>query len=353
MKNPNVHKIIKRVICVFLLSVFIFTALSMTASVVIFGVMFQRADTLAGYAEITYARSGSNSARTRVYFDSGENRLSGYLYEAQSPKGLIIIAPGMNSNSDSHLAEIIFFAEKGYAVLAYDSTGVCESEGNSRVGLQQSKRDLLAAIFYAQNDSELKSLPIYLYGHSLGGYAVAAVLCEADVEAAICLSGFDSPVQTMHGKAKEYIGVIADIEYPFLYLQNRFTFGDDADATAVESINSVDTPILICRGDNDDTIPYDLSVYSHEDEITNGNASFMEVDEKYRDGHVYMWLSEESAKYMSEVQDEYRDLSDVYGGDIPQRVLDDFYSGIDVKKAMELDKDFMNKILDFMQSASK
>ena len=70
---------------------------------------------------------------------------------------------------------------------------------------------------------------MYLYGHSLGGYAVAAALDEADVKAAVCLSGFNSPVQTMHGKAKEYVGVLADIEYPFLCLQNRFVFGDDAD----------------------------------------------------------------------------------------------------------------------------
>lgn len=351
MKSVKLHKIIKRVICVFLLSVSIFTALSMISSVVIFGVMFQRTDVITGFAELDYAHSGIDYARTRIYFDSGENKLSGYLYPAQNPKGLVIIAPGINSSCDSHLAEIMFFAQNGYSALAYDATGVCESEGDSRVGLQQSKRDLLAAVDYARNDSQLSALPVYLYGHSLGGYAVAAALGEADVEAAICLSGFDSPVQTMHGKAKEYIGVLADIEYPFLYLQNWFTFGNDADATAVESINSVDTPILICHGDNDETIPYDLSVYSHEDEITNSNASFLEVGGQYRDGHVYMWLSEESAKYMSEIQDEYRDLSDVYDGDIPQNVLDDFYSSVDPEKAMELDGEFMNNVLDFMQSA--
>ncbi len=349
MKKSSAHKTVKRVIGFFLLFVFIFTALSMITSVAVFGVIFQRTDSLVGFVEIPYALSGSGYKRSQVYFDSGGNTLSGYLYAADNPKGLVIVAPGINSDSDSHLAEIMFFADNGYCVLAYDATGVCKSEGSSTVGLQQSKRDLLAAIDYAKQNPLISSLPVYLYGHSLGGYAVAAVLGEADVEAAVCLSGFDSPVKTMHGKAKEYIGIIADIQYPFLYLQNWFTFGDDADATAVEAINSVDTPILICYGDNDQTIPYDLSVYSREDEITNANASFLEVDGEYRDGHMNMWLSEESAKYMSELQDELNDLSYVYDGDIPQDVLDDFYSGIDAKKAMELDKDFMGKVLDFME----
>lgn len=348
MKNKKVHITLKRVIGIFLLIIFAFSVLSMAGSVVIFGVLFHRVDSLDRYVEITYALAKSNCKREQISFDSGGNRLSGYLYSANDPKGLVIIAPGMNSNSDSHLAEIMFFADNGYRVLAYDATGVCQSEGNSTVGLQQSKRDLLAAIDYAKNDPKIKALPVYLYGHSLGGYAVAAALDEADVKAAVCLSGFNSPVQTMHGKAKEYVGVLAYIEYPFLCLQNRFVFGDDADDTAVDSVNSSGKPILICRGDNDDTIPYGLSLYSHENEITNVNAKFVEVDNEHRDGHTNLWLSSDSAKYMSDLQNELNDLNDVYDGEIPQNVRDEFYGKIDVKRAMKLDKDFMDKILTFM-----
>ena len=348
VKNKKLHITPKRVIGFFLLIIFVFTALSMIASVVIFGVLFHRVDSLDNYVEISYSLSGVSLSRKEVSFKSGENKLSGYLYSAKNPKGLVIIAPGMNSSSDRHLAEIKFFTENGYMALAYDATGVCKSEGGSTVGLQQSKRDLLSAINYAKETDETKRLPVYLYGHSLGGYAVASVLDEADVKAAISLSGFDSPVQTMHGKAKDYVGILADIQYPFLYLQNRFTFGDDADDTAAQSINSTDTPILICYGGNDSTIPYNLSIYSHEDDITNSNASFFKVSESCRDGHANMWLSAESAKYMADLQSELNDMNKVYDGDIPQKALDDFYGGIDTEKAMKLDKAFMNKVLEFM-----
>ena len=296
MKNKKVHITLKRVIGIFLLIIIAFSALSMAGSVVIFGVLFHRVDSLDRYVEITYALAKSNCKREQISFDSGGNRLSGYLYSANDPKGLVIIAPGMNSNSDSHLAEIMFFADNGYRVLAYDATGVCQSEGDSTVGLQQSKRDLLAAIDYAKNDPQTKALPVYLYGHSLGGYAVAAALDEADVRAAVCLSGFNSPVQTMHGKAKEY----------------------------------------------------GLSLYSHESEITNVNAKFVEVNNDHRDGHTNLWLCEDSAKYMSDLQNELNDLNAVYDGEIPQNVRNEFYGKIDVKRAMKLDKEFMDKILTFM-----
>lgn len=351
MNKPKVHKIIKRVVCFFLIFIFAFTALSMVMSVVIFGALFHRVDSLDRYVEITYALADPDHKREQISFQSGDNTLSGYLYSANKPKGLVIIAPGMNSGSDSHLAEIMFFADNGYRCLAYDATGVCQSEGGSTVGLQQSKRDLLAAIDFVNDSPGLKDLPVYLYGHSLGGYAVASVLDEAKVEAAVCLSGFDSPVRTMHDKAKEYVGALADIEYPFMYLQNVFIFGSDADDTAVESINSVDTPILICRGSSDETLPYDLSLNACEDEITNGNASFMEVSDPCRGGHTNMWLSGESAKYRAELQDELNDLNDVYGGDIPKEVIDDFYSGVDAEKAMKLDNSFMNTVLTFMEKA--
>jgi len=105
---------------------------------------------------------------------------------------------------------------------------------------------------------------------------------------------------------------------------------------------------LICYGGNDSTIPYNLSIYSHEDDITNSNASFFKVSESCRDGHANMWLSAESARYMADLQSELNDMNKVYDGDIPQKALDDFYGGIDTEKAMKLDKAFMNRVLEFM-----
>ena len=109
VKNKKLHSTPKRVIGFFLLIIFVFTALSMIASVVIFGVLFHRVDSLDNYVEISYSLSGVSLSRNEISFKSGENKLSGYLYSAKNPKGLVIIAPGMNSSARQAVATNAMF----------------------------------------------------------------------------------------------------------------------------------------------------------------------------------------------------------------------------------------------------
>ena len=303
MKRPFV----RRLVSVLLIVLFSFCALSVVGSVVAFRVLFQRTDNLDSVVTLRYSRIDSKRyPRQEISFLSGENRLRGYLY-GKGSKGVIVIAPGISSDSEAHLPEIMRFLDSGYTALTYDMTGVCRSEGESRVGLQQAKRDLLAAIDFVRQEQ----LPIYLYGHSLGAYAVAAVLDETEVTAAICLSGFDSPVGMMHDSAKDYVGILADVEYPFLYLQNVLTFG-------------LKNPHAVCRT----------------------------IDADFRSGHNYAWLSAEAARYMAQKQEELNDLQKACGGDLPPAVLDDFYRDFDAEKAAQTDGSFMDGVLRFYQEAS-
>ena len=344
MKRPFV----RRLVSVLLIVLFSFCALSVAGSVVAFRVLFQRTDNLDSVVTLRYSRIDSKRyPRQEISFLSGENRLRGYLY-GKGSKGVIVIAPGVSSDSEAHLPEIMRFLDSGYTALTYDMTGVCRSEGESRVGLQQAKRDLLAAIDFVRQ----KQLPVYLYGHSLGAYAVAAALDETEVTAAICLSGFDSPVGMMHDSAKDYVGILADVEYPFLYLQNVLTFGDDADDKAIESINAVDTPVLLCHGSEDKTIPYARSLNAQSDRLKNPNAVCHTIDADFRSGHNYAWLSADAARYMAQKQEELDDLQKACGGDLPQPVLDDFYRDFDAEKAAQTDGSFMDGVLRFYQEAS-
>ena len=344
MKRPFV----RRLVSVLLIVLFSFCALSVVGSVVAFRVMFQRTDNLDSMVTLSYSRIDSKRyPRQEISFLSGENRLRGYLY-GKGSKGVIVIAPGISSDSEAHLPEIMRFLDSGYTALTYDMTGVCRSEGESRVGLQQAKRDLLAAIDFVRQEQ----LPIYLYGHSLGAYAVAAALDETEVTAAICLSGFDSPVGMMHDSAKDYVGILADVEYPFLYLQNVLTFGEDADDKAIESINAVDTPVLLCHGSEDKTIPYARSLNAQSDRLKNPNAVCHTIDADFRSGHNYAWLSADAARYMAQKQEELDDLQKACGGVLPQPVLDDFYRDFDAEKAAQTDGSFMDGVLRFYQEAS-
>ena len=353
MRTTRIHKRVRRVLCLLLVILLVYTLGSMAFSAVFFRVMFSRRDSLPDIVAIPYEMlDTSRYPRKEIRFASGENTLRGWLYGEQGTFGLIIIAPGISDGADAHLAEMMTFADSGYAVLTYDATGMLQSGGSDRVGLQQAKRDLLAAIDFAKQDSALASKPLLLYGHSQGAYAAAAVLDEAEVDAAVCLSGFDSPVGTMYGKAKEYVGVLADVQYPFLYLQNWFIFGSDADDRAIESLNHGDTPVRIFYGSDDKVIPYPLSQYARAEDITNPNAECELIDEAYRSGHSYMWLSEDAAKYVAERQQELYDLRDACGGELPQELLDDFYRETDAERATETDGEFMNEILSFYRAAA-
>lgn len=346
MKSLKLKCFAKRVICFILILAISYVAVSMIGSVVIFKVLYGREE-LAGNFEISYDMLKTDVQRQAVTFPSGENDLNGFLYNSGGTEGVIIVAPGNLDSCDGHLAEAVFFAENGYAVLTYDGTGIKSSSGSERRGLQQAVLDLGAAIDYAE--AEFRDLPVILYGHSLGGYAAASVLSEKKADAVISLSGFNSAVETMYSKAKEYIGVLADIEYPFLCLQNYFVFGDKANLTATAGINSTDTPVLICYGSNDEVINYDLSLYSHRDEITNPNAVYVSVTEEYRNNHSGMWLESASAKYLTDEKNYYRSAA----SSMTDEENREFYNSVDVGRATALDSDFMDMVLEFINNSVK
>ena len=240
-----------------------------------------------------------------------------------------MVVNGFNSCIDRHLPEIIWFIDRGYSVFTFENTGVGHSEGSGTVGIAQARLDAAAAIEYIEKDKELSKLPLLLYGHSLGGYAVATVLEDAPgVCAAVCVSGFDSPNENMHSSAKKYVGVLADIQYPFMCLQNFFLFGDKSDVSAVSVINESNKPVMIVGGNSDDSVPSEISILSKADSITNPNAVIVEVSEEYRGEHSTVWLSRESARYLAETENP-----------------------TDKKLANILDEDFMKSIEEFYQKS--
>ena len=64
-----------------------------------------------------------------------------------------------------------------------------------------------------------------------------------------------------------------------------------------------------------------------------------------------MWLSHDAARYVAELQDELDDLSQACGGEVPDSVLDDFYSGVDAERATETDGEFIGEVCDFFEQA--
>ncbi len=330
--------------------VVLFSVCSMVIVKTMYDKQFQRADKPKFSGYLRYGDVDGYDRRV-VRFRSGDNTLAGYVYGEHNDKGLVVIAHGLGGGAESYLAETLYFVDNGWRVFSFDCTGSHESEGKGTIGLPQSVLDLNSALGYIKSDSTLNDLPIMLYGHSWGGYAVAAVLnYDHDIAAAASIAGFNAPMEILFEQAKEMMGAVAYVEYPFLWAYQAMLFGRAARLTAVDGINSADTVVMIIHGDKDTAISYGgASIIAHKSEITNPNVVCKTCADENHNGHRDLFRSEAAVEYINRKNQAYQELCDLYNGSIPDDIVADYYANVDRTLASELDIGFMDEINRFFE----
>lgn len=326
----------------------------------IFTDLFGRVEKPQNTIYLTYDDVSRDHPRTEVAFQSEDNMLTGYLYgSSKNAKGIVVISHGIGGGADSYLSEAVYFAKKGYRVLSFSNTGCHESEGQGTTGLSQSVIDLDAALDYVEAQEEFEEMPVFLYGHSWGGYAVTAILnYDHKVDGVVSVAGYNTPMEMIMEWCKPQMGgIVSYAEYPFIWIYQKLLFGGASNLSAVEGISSVDTPVLIIHGMNDEVIPYDskASILSHRDEITNPNVTYLSIEAPDKSHHSNLWISRDAAMYAADKEMELELLRVEYGGesDIPEDVLKDWYETIDREKSSELDDAFMHDVYTFLRDAVK
>ncbi|WP_342431617.1 alpha/beta fold hydrolase [Neobacillus sp. FSL H8-0543] len=343
-----------RGITLIVLAIFIllFSILSMFVVKVIYDGQFQRYDKpeVSGYLQYSNV---DGYDRTTVEFESKENTLTGYLYGEGNEKGVVVIAHGLGEGAENYLAETMYFVDNGWRVFSFDGTGSHESEGEGTIGLPQSVIDLDAALTYIKSNNRLINLPIMLYGHSWGGYAVTAILNgNHDISAVASISGFNSPSEFLLEQADNMMGFFSYVEYPFLWIYQNMLFGRTARMTAVDGINNTDTAVLIIHGDKDESISYDgSSIIAHKGDITNHLAKTKTISEENHNGHNNLFVSDAASKYINKKNEEYKVLFERYNENIPKDIKAEFYEGVDKFKTSELDVEFMREINRFFEGS--
>ena len=246
--------------------------------------------------------------RRVVNFPSGSNMLTGYIYGEDNYQGLVVIAHSFGDGAEGYFSVIRYFVDNGWRVFAHDNTGSHNSEGRSTRGLPQSALDLDAALtFISEQEWEL---PIMLFGHSWGGFAVTAVLnFDHEISAVVSLAGYNRSIQVLHDTARAMFGWSGNLAYPYLWAYQRLLFGRNADLSAVDGINNSDVPVMIIHGTADGLILYDSAgIIAHRDEIINPNVIFITHYLAHHNGHMNLLLTEEAAAYISELDEVFRDL---------------------------------------------
>jgi pimeloyl-ACP methyl ester carboxylesterase len=290
---------------------------------------------------------------TKVKFSSGSNTLAGYIFGAKNNKGLVVIAHGLGGGAESYLSEAMYFVKQGWRVFSYDCTGSHASEGKNTRGLPQSVIDLNAALEYVASNDALKDLPIMLYGHSWGGYAVTAILnFDYQINAVASIAGYNAPVEIALEQARKSMGLFAYIAYPVEWAYQKMLFGSAADLTAVNGINRADTPVLIIHGSEDQTISYNgAAIIAHRNQITNPNVSYKTCSAENQNGHSNLFRSTAAITYINEKNAEYKQLYEQWKKRIPDDVRAEYYAKLDKQLTSELDADFMNEVNEFFEKS--
>ncbi len=248
---------------------------------------------------LIYADVAEKYPREKFEIASGKNTLSAWLYGKENTKGLIIVAPGHRDSNDIKLYEIMYFVDAGFQVLCFDYTGCYTSEGSTFGGYTQAVYDLDAVLSWCDKNEQFKTLPVYLFGHSLGGYAVTAVLNYPHrIDAVVSASGFNSAKEQWECSIKRFTGPAYFLIKPVNLLFIHFKYGADKNLSAVSGINKTQIPVFVISAEDDIFYGGKTSpIYQKQNMITNQNCKFLLMDQPEHNGHFSYFLTDAAIEY--------------------------------------------------------
>lgn len=300
------------------------------------------------YGEFDYSRVETKLDRQLFNFYSEKVKLQGYFYPADRSKGIVVVSHGMHSGADDYLPIIRYLVANNFSVFTYDCKGTYNSEGDSTVGMITPLVDLDNALNYIKGDSYLSKQPLFLVGHSWGGYAATAILSlHQNVKACAAIAPFNSGYTLIAEKGEQYVGPLAGgIPKIFLDVYQKILFKDYTKYDGVKGINSTDIPVLIAHGDKDSVIPFDKqSVISRRNELRLDNV-FYYVGKDENSGHNTIMHSKAAVHYQEEVAEQLAELKAEKGKDLTKEDLKAFCDTINHSLYSEVNEELMEKIVD-------
>ena len=295
--------------------------------------------------------------RTDESFELDGYTLRGHVYGPNNTRGLVVFRHGIFSKHSDYLALITALVDKGWKVFAYDAIGCGESDGDSTLGMSQSPIDVTAAVRYAQESGMAGDAPLALWGHSWGGYGVAAALesCQG-VGACVTMSGYDTPMKVLDYSAVSAFGPLGKIQYPFIWLNTFIDFGDSAEVSAANAILASGVPTLVIHGLGDTVVPYEGTSILGElsqrpQDLVEKNVETLFEDEVGRDGHNSYFYSPESQAYLEDCSSKLQTMLDEYGNDFEAPEIQKFLASVDLRRANTADRALIDAIDSFLGDA--
>ena len=318
---------------------------------------YEKRDINTIFGEFDYRRVDKRLQRTTFFFPSGRWKLQGYFYPCHGAKGMVVVCHGMHAGADDYIPFIEYFVRNGYAVFTYDCQGTYASEGDSTVGMCTPLVNLDHALTYIENNKQLSQYPLFLFGHSWGGYAATAVLSiHKNIRGCSAVAPFNSGYTLFVEKGEEYMNPFPDMlknDFPkdFLNTYQTMLFGDYTKYTAVAGINSTDVPVYIAHGKRDFVISFNhQSVISHKNEIRTKNVTYY-IGTNAQAGHNTILHSPRAIAYQEKVEKDWKQLKMEHGQNLTQVELTEFCNGVDHALYSEINMEMMQDILNMFNDA--
>ena len=340
----------KKIVAAVIASLTGFSGLAVASAIIAYDSVFprvERPDYAVTPGIYCYERIKDELPRKEFFYKSGKNQLKGYYYEATDAKGLVVVVHGFKSGSDDYLPITQYLVEHGYNVFSYDCTGTYDSEGESNIGMCQSLVDLDRTIAYIQKTEPYASQPLFLLGHSWGGYASSSVLAlKSGIQACALIAPMYNGYTIMTEKGEQYVGKLALTSKPVFNAYQKLLFHGYTNQNGVKGINSVDIPVLIAQGIDDKTITYDgQSITAHKGEITNPNVHYY-IGKGLQGSHDGIWHSKEALLYQNEVESDLKLMQIEKGEKLSREEKAEYYKTVNHKLYSAVNTDLMKQVID-------
>ncbi|MDX1661352.1 MAG: alpha/beta fold hydrolase, partial [Gemmatimonadota bacterium] len=189
-------------------------------------------------------------------------------------------------------------AERGFAVLRFDFTGIGESEGDfAESDFSSNVEDLVAAARWLGEEHEAPGL---LVGHSLGGAAVVVAAGRIESTAAVVTVAAPSETENLREKLLAKAPELEETDQAEVELGGR-TFRierrlleDLAEERVREAASSLERPLLIFHSPDDETVDFENAERLRE--AAGRSASLVSLD-----GADHLLTDERDALYVAEV----------------------------------------------------
>ncbi len=203
----------------------------------------------------------------RIEFPSrdGTTTLRGAFLKQQSPQGTVIVCHGVGANhadiKDIHLA----LFESGFQVLTFDFRGHGNSDGHTITYGLNERLDVLGAYDACLARADVDPDRIFALGVSMGGASLAMALPEMlGVKAAVLDSAFASLTSMVEHQFRFVPASARPVPTQVARVFGWLEIGADIDSlTPANMLKTLDLPVLIIHGDEDQIVPVEHAHLLH------------------------------------------------------------------------------------------